>query len=316
MSWKLRFLVIILTLAVVSLACLPGVRTPTAPALPTLPPLVQPTQPFALPTQPMVLPTQPMVLPTQPMVLPTQPMVLPTQPIQQPTAVQSRPVFTFVTWASAVDSSYCPTTRVTTFPTGTTVIHAIFGWSGMAMGVPYAWKWTYNGRDVASGQNNWNSTPSGQCYDFNLYNRDGALPDGSFVLTVMVNNVAVGTATTSIGGTSGPVNPTPGTPSGGVLLNGNVVDATTNQPIADALLVILKPGVDVNKWLESGTDDQVFAFARSDYNGAFSMNNRVQRQTQYGLAVGAKNYRLISGTINLKPDTPDVFTYTFKMSKQ
>ncbi|HEY9076210.1 MAG TPA: trypsin-like peptidase domain-containing protein [Anaerolineaceae bacterium] len=231
------------------------------------------------------------------------------QPTQPPGPSTTTGKFTLVAWTTAVDANNCATNKVTTYPTGTAKIYAVFSWTGMTQGAAVSWKWDYNGRTVATSSDTWKAAASGQCYSFSLYNRDGNLPDGDFVFTILSGNNVLGTASTKIGGTTGP------TTGGTVLISGKIVDANTNAPIPEALVVVLKEGVDIDKWLDDGTDDQVMAFGKSDANGAFTLNNRLQRGVKYGMAVGAKNYRMTTGYITLKADTPDNLSVTFQLSK-
>ncbi|HEY9076301.1 MAG TPA: trypsin-like peptidase domain-containing protein [Anaerolineaceae bacterium] len=213
---------------------------------------------------------------------------------------------TLNSWAISTDDKNCPVNKVTTFPTGTSRIYAVFSWAQMTTGTAMAWKWTLNGRVIASSSGEWKAGVSGECYSYSLYNSSAALPDGDYAIEIYAASTLVGYANTKIGGAA---------PVGEVLVSGKVTDATNGQPIADATITILKPGVSVEEWLEKGTDDQVFTSARSSTSGAFQLPIRLQRGIQYGLVVAARGYRVTKGNLNLKADTQDTYSLTFQLSK-
>jgi len=251
---------------------------------------------------------RPQPAPTQP------PAPQPTQPPgPQPAGT---PKFTLIGWAATTDQNNCPSPVVQSFPTGTQKIYAVFQWTGMTPGAPAAWRWYLDNREVASQQENWQYAANGSCFSLSLSNRGAALPDGTYKVDFFAGNnlTQVATASTSIGAKAPAPGPQP--TSKGVIIRGQVVDANTRQGLPQTMIVALKPGIDLDQWLQNGTDDDVYTYAMTDNNGNFQLPNAFQRATPYAMMVGNQlGYRPIRGTINLKPETPDVYAVTFQLSK-
>ncbi len=105
--------------------------------------------------------------------------------------------------------------------------------------------------------------------------------------------------------------------TGGVLIVGRFVDGDTGRGIPNALFVILKEGVTVKQFVDSGNDKSlVYDMAQSDANGSFKMNISVKRGSQYAVIAVAKGYKPITDVMNIGQDAPDQVELTVKMQKQ
>jgi hypothetical protein len=80
----------------------------------------------------------------------------------------------------------------------------------------------------------------------------------------------------------------------GVAVRGTVRDGNTRKPIKGALVAVLKPGISVKTFLDTGRESDLFASATTDSLGQFSLSRPLARDTTYGLLIVARGYRPIT----------------------
>jgi hypothetical protein len=98
-------------------------------------------------------------------------------------------------------------------------------------------------------------------------------------------------------------------PAEGVQIQSRVLDVANEAPVRDALVMVLRPGVnratlDVNR-----LDDQVLAYGRSNAQGEVVLKQPVPVPGTYSLMVVARGYEPLigEGELTLAADTPAVF---------
>ncbi len=222
--------------------------------------------------------------------------------------------FTLLGWAEQTDQNGCPVNPANDFPSGTKTIAAVFSYTGMTNGEQIQWDWFLNGKDVNSKPETWKGGSQGDCFSFSLSNGSDALPDGDYALQVSAgaNKDKVAQAQTSIGKVS-PVN----SPSGGVILTGQITDADTGRGIAGIFFAVLKPGVDPNAWVNNPQEDQVLTYAVTDADGNYQMPVALTRGQKYGIVVGNNKlgYPSVTAALTIKSDAPDTVNLPIKLSK-
>ncbi len=116
--------------------------------------------------------------------------------------------------------------------------------------------------------------------------------------------------------TPGTRRPTPSTPgtgnrpaTKGVVLRGQIIDANTKRGVSGALVIILKPGVSVAAFEESGFSDTLVASAgTADRSGNYQTAPALARGQVYTVIIGAKGYqpRVFEDALEITNDDPDV----------
>jgi len=98
-------------------------------------------------------------------------------------------------------------------------------------------------------------------------------------------------------------------PAEGVRLSSKVLDAASEAPVADALVMILKPGVDAKAVDVNRLDDQVLAWGRSNTQGEVQLKQPVPVPGTYTVMVVATNYEPLIGEreLHLDANTPAYF---------
>jgi S1-C subfamily serine protease len=98
-------------------------------------------------------------------------------------------------------------------------------------------------------------------------------------------------------------------PAEGVRISTKVVDAANDAPVADALVMILKPNVEASKVDVNRLDDQVIAWGRSNTQGEVQLKQPVPTPGTYTVMVVARGYEPLigQGELRLDENTPAAF---------
>lgn len=225
---------------------------------------------------------------------------------------------TFLYYSTYFDEdTSCGVSPATSFPSGVDQLTATFSYSGMTDDQDFGMYWLIDGEVVVDNLFPWDGGPSGDCYVFWVHNGGEALPDGQYTLLLFAGEglPEIAEASTTIGGSGGGGG---GTPSTGVVsVDGFVSDADTGNPIADAVVVVLKPGLDPDAWLENGSDADIFTWVATDVNGFFVLPESLQRGVEYPALAGASSqgYLTVTGYFLFDESDPDFVTLEIELNK-
>lgn len=173
------------------------------------------------------------------------------------------------------------------FPSGTTDIYAFFDYSGMKDGVEWRQVWTIDGEAGLDSTDVWGGGEAGNYW---ISVNSDPLPDGDYELKFYVDGNLAQSGQFSIGG---------GGSSGlstqdGIVVTGVVTDANRkSRTIADAMIIFLVPGTDVDEWADTQDEASVHAVGVSDEDGVFQLSDTVIVGETYPVIVIADQYRPI-----------------------
>lgn len=196
--------------------------------------------------------------------------------------------FDFDTWTDTLEACE-PGQRLTTYPSGTREIIAVFIHDGLVEGIDVVTQWLVDGELLFRSGGQLTGIDEADCF-FASVSHDRGLPDGDYRIEVYVGPAlrAAGSAQTTIGGAGGA--------AGTSTLDGRIVDGDSGQGIEGAVLFMLQPGVDPAAWLEAPNEAQVAASAASDRDGFFEIGGLRAGET-YPAVVLAEGYAPVGGTI-------------------
>ncbi|MBN1933156.1 MAG: hypothetical protein JW934_00750 [Anaerolineae bacterium] len=102
-----------------------------------------------------------------------------------------------------------------------------------------------------------------------------------------------------------------------VLIVGIIIDADAQRGIPNAYFVILKEGVTVKQYIDSGNDETlIHAVAQTDKEGTFITNIGVKRGTTYAVFALAKGYTPVTDDMAVPKDSADQWHVTVSMQKE
>lgn len=215
----------------------------------------------------------------------------------------SQESLTPVAWATAEDPCNIAADQrgeLADYPSGAPRITAEFGWQAFTDGEDILEVW-YNADPGATDPvllvqpQVWNNGADGVCYSTGIFYQDGSpIPDGAYGLQIYGGGQlrALAQTTTTVGRVQ----------VEGVKISGRVINGDTGRGIADALIVILKKGVDLGEWVANPTDREIAASATTDKGGYYETAPPITPDV-YPFLVVAKGYRAIGGTLDVTQGT-------------
>jgi len=200
----------------------------------------------------------------------------------------------------------------TQFPSGTPQISFGMPYQNMRNGASWGYTLRADGDLVLDKHDteSWNSGSTGNycCIDIT---HQGGLPDGKFAVSLFLGGKEVQSGTFTVGnGGSTPAQPQPPTPpppgkATGITITGKVADADTKRGIANATVIILKPGVSTDQFINSSdteADALIAAAGTTDSSGTYSTAPGLEAGKTYSALIFASGYTGIRGDDVLKLD--------------
>ncbi len=191
------------------------------------------------------------------------------------------------------------TGTVDMYPSGTPTITAAFDYNCIPSRTKLGVVWSIDGEQVYTSNETPKANAKADTYTYSLFKKDAsALDDGEYGVEFYLGQNLLTSGTITVGGEVSPtevVTDTKGTTDTAtdVSVQGKVVDKQSKKPINGALIVVLNEGVDAKEWLDSGTDSDVMAYAKTDSTGEFELNERIPVGTALPWLIGAKGYQTI-----------------------
>ena len=107
------------------------------------------------------------------------------------------------------------------------------------------------------------------------------------------------------------------TTGGEVLMVGTIVDSDTGRGIANAVVVILKEGVTIEQFTDSGNDKSlIYDAAQSGTDGAFQMNLPLARGASYAVFAVAEGYNPVVDQLDISDSVPNPWEVRVTMQKE
>jgi serine protease Do len=224
--------------------------------------------------------------------------------------------FTYVTWADDFsDEDQCAIGPRQSYPGSTTLAVAIFAYSGLTDGQQVLIAWWLEDELLSTVVIEWSEGASGDCSAFYFHNYGNPIPQGNYAVEIYAGGdlAFVGVAETAVG--SSTASSTGSTTSGGVLVDGEILDADSGKPLRGAVIIILQPGTDLDAWLDNPTDAEIYTYAETDQKGYFFLPQPLQRGVEYPGVAGLTGYYNNDGYLAFTADDPDTIFLTLELSK-
>ncbi len=201
--------------------------------------------------------------------------------------------------------------QVDAYESGTTQITPVFQYNCVPQKVTIVTVFSLNGEPVFSDKESLKAANTKGLYGYPLGTTDNSpLDDGDWGVEFYNNKTLLTSGTVTIGEGTAPA-------STSVTVEGTITDKKTKKPIKGAVVLVLKPGVTVQQWVKGGQKDKdVLTGGKSDSKGAFTLENPLERETQYSIVVVAKGYKpLATDAFTISADEDDPVQLNIKLSK-
>ncbi len=211
-------------------------------------------------------------------------------------ATGSGPDFGTLVFSSRVSSDGRPINPAAILPSGGKELYATFEYAGMRKGMAWGLVWAWNGETIVSQQDKWQDGAQGR-KTISLTRKD-RLPDGLYHLVLTIGQEVKAEGEAVIGRRSEDTD---------TEISGQIVDATTQRGIPEALVIALRSDVKVASFLREQRRDMAFTSARTDRSGRFTFAKQLPKGQAYGLIVVARGYRdlAIEGALRVSGQAPE-----------
>jgi hypothetical protein len=218
-------------------------------------------------------------------------------------------------FATDTDQVAYPDIVVDSYPAGTNMLAAGFEYNCIPRGTNITLVWKYGGFDQEPWvTSNTGLSPTSRPYVFHwsVYTTDKSpFIDSDYQVEIYWNDELLTEGEIILGD--------PGRTEGEdmVTVQGTIIDGKTKKPIKNARFFILEPGTTTDAWAKAKfPEDAVYSSAKSDADGRFVCDRKVERNVVYSVMVGAKGYKpLTVDNFEVSDDKKDPVDITIKLSK-
>ena len=244
-------------------------------------------------------------------------------PYNSPFVVQGtgQETFTHVTWADDFsDEDQCAIGPRQDYPSNTTLAVAVFEFSGLANGEQVLVAWWLEDELLSTLVFDWQEGASGDCTAFYFHNYGDPIDNGAYAVEIYAGGELefAGAAETAVGvanSTNTSTGNTSSSSKGGVVVEGEILDADSGKPLSGAVIFILQPGTDLDAWLDDPVDTAVYTYAETNQKGQFTLPDPLQRDVEYPGVVGLTGYRNNEGFLEFTSEDSDTQFLTLELSK-
>ena len=176
------------------------------------------------------------------------------------------------------------------------VFYALFDWQQIAVGTLWTIRWSVDGIPFYEQVVPWNAPESGTNFEMRLSSPRG-IPDGTYKIDLLLNNVQLATAQAQVGIGQLPIDQF--AQASGVNVQGRILDSITLEGIPNVTLILISADYSVDEFSAAWDQSQVYATAITDSNGYFEIDRPLELSTEdnkvaYSALVAADGYLPVS----------------------
>jgi hypothetical protein len=189
----------------------------------------------------------------------------------------------FVTAASPAEA--VSAAAVSSFTSAVSTLYGVFNWQQLAPGTLWTLRLSVDNTAFFEQTTPWNNVDTGQNYLVRL-NSESTIPDGTYRLELLINNVPLASATAQVGIGQLPIDRL--ATVSGLQLRGHIYDSSTGKGIPGITFVLITEDYSVAEF--EWRQDQIYATAVTDRNGNFQVDRLLQFRAPYSVIIAAEGY--------------------------
>jgi hypothetical protein len=203
----------------------------------------------------------------------------PVTPPQTPMPPQASPQFSDLLFSTQILDDGRPVNPTTRVVGEVQDVYASFEYRNIPAGTPWSARWMTQGKEVIKQEGLWDEGPNGR-KAVKISNRKG-IPDGDYELELTLGGRSVLHGRVSVVGRDEEADSQ---------IYGQLVDGQTGQGIANGLVLVLKPGVDLNRFMRSNDQSLLYTSTESNRDGSFTLPKQLPKGNAYSLIAYARGY--------------------------
>jgi S1-C subfamily serine protease len=189
----------------------------------------------------------------------------------------------FVTAASPLEA--VSAAAVSSFTSAIDTLYGVFDWQQLAPGTLWTLRLSVDNTVFFEQTTPWNNVDTGQDYLVRL-NSEGSIPDGTYRIELLINNVPLASSTAQVGIGQLPIDRFATVT--GLQLRGRIYDADTGKGIPGITFVLITEDFSIADFV--WREDQIYASAVTDRNGNFQVDRLLQYEAPYSVIIAAEGY--------------------------
>ncbi len=189
----------------------------------------------------------------------------------------------FATAPSLADAASAP--AGSTFPAGINTLYGLFDWQQIQIGTLWTLRLSVDDSVFYERTAPWTSPESGANFVVRMTDESG-IPDGTYRLDLLVNNVPLQSARAQVGIGQLPIDRFAS--ASGVQVRGQIIDAETREGVPGVSFILLTKDYSVADF--EWRADQVFALAVTDRSGRFQVDRPLELAAPYSVIITAAGY--------------------------
>jgi hypothetical protein len=174
---------------------------------------------------------------------------------------------------------------VTSFPNTLNTLYGLFDWQQIATGTLWTLRLSVDGTPFFEQTTPWSNLDTGENFLVRVSSATG-IPDGTYALDLLINNVPLATTTAQVGIGQLPIDRF--ATVDGLQLRGQIIDSETGIGIPGVTFVVITEDYSIEdfEWRQ----DQVYATATTDRNGEFQVARLMNLNTPYSVIIATDGY--------------------------
>ena len=193
-------------------------------------------------------------------------------------------------FAADSDGAVDTDTEVDNYPSGTVVIAPGFKYDCAPQDIDIIvviYNQAYGSDPALVEKRTLQATPTAGIFFYALTTPDGSpLQEGRWRIAFYQNKTTISSGDILLGGVADL------DVTRQAAVQGSVTDQRTGQPVWQARIFVLKPGVSLEDFMQDTQRDDIFVQTRTDAEGQFSLWKPLDRNTQYAMLIAADGYKL------------------------
>ena len=194
--------------------------------------------------------------------------------------IREKPEFSNLLFSRRVTDDGRPIYPTASIPAGVDEVYASFDFDNMRNGTPWSVVWMNEGKVIIEQKDDWDDGESGR-KTVKIANQRG-VPNGKYRLVVGIKGEIALEGDMHVG---------PMVEESDSEISGKVVDSETGRGVDGALVIALKPRVEMRRFLSSRKESDVQSSTETDRDGSFKLPEQLPKGNAYSMVVAARGYR-------------------------
>ena len=194
--------------------------------------------------------------------------------------IRAKPEFSNLLFSTRVTDDGRPIFPTSSIPAGVDEVYASFDFDNMKNGTPWSVVWMNQGKVIIEQKDSWDDGEEGR-KTVKIANQRG-VPNGEYRLVVGIKDEIALEGDMHVG---------PQVDESDSEISGKIVDSSTGQGIGGALVIVLKPKVEMRKFLSTRREHDVQSSTESEPDGSFKLPEQLPKGNAYSMVIAARGFQ-------------------------